>query len=65
VYCPAAPAQDRAQWIEDVRTAAESFKIGWSLWGYDECFGMQRKLVNGKVELDADVVKALGLTLPQ
>ena len=65
VYCPVAPVQDRAQWIEDVRTAAESLKIGWSLWGYDECFGLQRKLTNGKVEVDASVVKALGLTLPQ
>ena len=65
VYCPAAPAQDRVQWIKDVRTAAESFKIGWSLWGYDECFGMQRKLTNGKVEVDTGVVKALGLTMPQ
>ena len=65
VYCPAAPAQDRAQWIHDVRVAVESFDIGWSLWGYDECFGLQRKLVNNQVEVDASVVEALGLTLPK
>ena len=64
VYCPNAPAQDRAQWIQDVRTSVENLKIGWALWGYDECFGMQRKLKNGVIELDTSVVQALGLNPP-
>jgi hypothetical protein len=64
VYCPNAPTQDRVQWINDVRTAAESFNIGWSVWGYDECFGLQRKLVGGKVQIDTEVAKALGLSVP-
>jgi hypothetical protein len=64
VYCPNAPAADRAQWINDVRQAAEAFKIGWSLWGYDECFGLQRKLVGGVVQIDKEVAKALGLKVP-
>jgi aryl-phospho-beta-D-glucosidase BglC (GH1 family) len=65
VYCPNAPVADRAQWINDVRQAAEAFKIGWSLWGYDECFGLQRKLLtNGEIQIDTDVAKALGLKVP-
>ena len=64
VYCPYSPAQDRAQWIHDVRASAESLNIGWALWGYDECFGMQRKQVQGDIRLDTGVVQALGLTLP-
>ena len=65
VYCPNAPTQDRAQWIADVRKAAESFKIGWSVWGYDECFGLQRKkLADGAIAVDTDVAKALGLNAP-
>jgi endoglucanase len=64
VYCPKAPAADRAKWIEDVRKAAESLKIGWSLWGYDECFGLQRKLrTDGTVAIDTDVAQALGLNV--
>ena len=65
VYCPNAPTDDRAKWIADVRKAAESFNIGWSVWGYDECFGLQRKLLaDGKVKIDTDVAKALGLNVP-
>ena len=65
VLCTNAPAGDRAKWIEDVRKAAESFNVGWSLWGYDECFGLQRKLLaNGQVQVDVGVAKALGLNIP-
>jgi endoglucanase len=65
VYCPNAPAEDRLRWIEDVRKTAEKYNIAWSLWGYDECFGLQRRVeANGKIILDEGVAKALGLKLP-
>lgn len=65
VYCPNAPTVDRLSWIEDVRKAAEKYNIAWSLWGYDECFGLQRRVdASGKIILDEGVVKALGLKLP-
>lgn len=64
VYCKAAPSADRIQWMKDMADALEKEKVGWSLWGYDECFGMQRKLANGQITLDTAVVQALGLRIP-
>ncbi len=66
VFCQSAPVDSRAKWIADVRKAAESFKIGWAVWGYDECFGLQRKpQSDGSIKLDMSVVQALGLTPPK
>ncbi len=64
VFCPYSPTADRAQWIKDISVSAQSLNIGWAIWGYDECFGMQRKLKDGKIVLDNAVVQALGLKLP-
>ncbi len=64
VLCTYAPVDDRSQWIADVSAAAQSLNIGWGLWGYDECFGMKRKLRQGNIVLDKDVVRVLGLKVP-
>jgi len=62
VYCPNALAADRETWLRDTRLAFEKAGFGWSVWGYDECFGLQRKLNDdGRVTIDEGAVQALGL----
>lgn len=39
-YKTYSPAADRAQCIHDVRSALESFGIGWAMWECDEGFGL-------------------------
>lgn len=63
-YKEFAPAEDRVQWITDVRTAFEKYGIGWSMWEYDSSFGLVTR-VYGKTIVDAGVAQALGLTLPE
>ena len=36
---PYAPRQSRLNWIHDVRTVFEKYKIGWAMWECDEGFG--------------------------
>jgi len=50
----------RDTWISDVRTAAESKKIGWAMWDYQANFGLVTKGQNGTV-VDDGVARALGL----
>jgi hypothetical protein len=57
-----APKQDRLAWLRDVRTALERRRIGWALWAWDDCFGLNaRHAADGRLVLDADVLGALGL----
>lgn len=51
---------DRARWIKDVRTAAEKYQIGWTMWDYQTSFGVVQK-ENGKTTVDAPVAEALGV----
>jgi endoglucanase len=61
VYC-GAPREDRLAWIRDVREALDQRKIGWALWGWDDCFGLDaRHDNNGGLELDNEVLTALGI----
>jgi aryl-phospho-beta-D-glucosidase BglC (GH1 family) len=50
----------RDTWISDVRTAAESKKIGWAMWDYQANFGLVQKGPNGTV-VDQGVLRALGM----
>ena len=59
VYRHAEP-QDRATWINDVRTSLERHNIGWAMWDYSGSFGVATKK-DGKPTLDDGAVKALGL----
>jgi len=54
-----APPGDRAQWIEDTRTALESFGIGWAMWDYDSNFGLAVRKGDAAT-LDPAIVRALG-----
>jgi hypothetical protein len=57
-----APEQDRLAWIRDVRVELERRGIGWALWGWDDCFGLNaHRAADGRLVLDADVLAALGL----
>jgi endoglucanase len=55
----AAAPEDRARWIEAVRTAAERRGFRWAVWAYSYSFG----IILGDTEgpLDPVIVKALGL----
>jgi aryl-phospho-beta-D-glucosidase BglC (GH1 family) len=57
-----APPADRAVWIKDMRTALEKYGIGWTMWDYAGGFAVVNKQ-NGHATPDAEVVKALGLTV--
>jgi endoglucanase len=63
-----APREARGAWLRDTRLAAEALLIPWTLWGYDDCFGLDRKAqatIPRALEplplLDLDAVRALGL----
>jgi endoglucanase len=57
-----APA--RLAWLSAVRDACEQQAIGWALWGYDDSMGFALHPPGGKRQLDADVLRALGLGRP-
>ncbi len=54
---------DRARWIGDMRAALEKHGIGWTMWDYAGGFAVVNK-ANGHATPDADIVRALGLTVP-
>ena len=58
-----APAADRAQCIHDMRTALESFGIGWAMWECDEGFGLLYYPGNDRNNflVDDAIKNALGL----
>jgi len=58
-----APRQDRLAWLRDARIELERRGIGWLLWGWDDqCFGLNaHRAADGRLVLDADVLKAIGL----
>jgi endoglucanase len=51
---------DRVAWLQDMRTALEKHGIGWTMWDYGGGFSVVNK-IEGQVQADSDVVKALGL----
>jgi hypothetical protein len=64
-YPPVAPRPDRLRWLRDVRTALERHGIGWAVWSYDECLGLDRRVdPAGNVTIDWDSAAALGLRAP-
>jgi hypothetical protein len=63
VYCKHAPPAARLRWFTDMRAALSRYGIGWTLWGYDDCYGLGRTLdAKGHIVIDWGVVRALGLT---
>lgn len=62
VYCRHVPPAARLHWFKDVRAAFARYGIGWTLWGYDDCYGLGRQLdAQGHIEIDWAVVQVLGL----
>lgn len=53
--------EDRSRWFRDFGEVLAENRIGWAVWGWDEGFGLNRKMVDGKPVVDAVVAKALGL----
>lgn len=58
VYPQVAPYQDRLQWFMDVKSAVEAYGISWTIWGYDDAFGLGAQ---GGRNMDKGVLAALGM----
>ena len=59
--------EDRCRWLECVRKCAEQNGVSWTLWCYAKEFGLfNTDAVNIKFnrDLNLDMVKALGFTIP-
>jgi len=63
VFPPKAKAEHRANWFRDFGQVLAENQIGWAVWGWDEGFGLGRRYVGGKPEVDKTVAAALGLTV--
>lgn len=61
VFPPYAKPEHRANWFRDFGEVLAENQIGWAVWGWDEGFGLNRKYVDGKPEIDNTVARALGL----
>lgn len=64
VYRQVVRAEDRANWLRDVRSLLEKYNIGWAMWEYNSGFGLVKTNTNGDRIVDRDIATALGLTLP-
>jgi aryl-phospho-beta-D-glucosidase BglC (GH1 family) len=53
--------EHRANWFRDFGQVLAENRIGWAVWGWDEGFGLNRKMSGGKPVVDAVVARALGL----
>jgi len=53
--------EHRANWFRDFGEVLAENHIGWAVWGWDEGFGLNRRMVNGKPVVDAVVTRSLGL----
>lgn len=63
VFPPYAKPEHRANWFRDFGGVLAENRIGWAVWGWDEGFGLNRRIVDGKPVVDKVVVEALGLKL--
>jgi endoglucanase len=60
-YKPFAPADSRARWLRDVRTAIEQQGMGWAMWDYAAGFDLI-DIKNGVRSIDPGVSAALGVS---
>jgi endoglucanase len=61
VYPRVSLPEHRANWFRDFGEVLAAHRIGWAVWGWDEGFGLNRKLSDGQPVLDTVVARALGL----
>jgi len=64
VYPLYSPPASRANWFRDFGGVLRQFKIGWASWGWDDRFGLFRKIEGDKIAVDPIVAESLGLKLP-
>ena len=62
VYKSFSPAADRRAWHADVRAIFEKYGIGWTMWQFDNSFGLVRRS-GDTLKVDQDLARALGLTV--
>lgn len=55
-----APEAERAQWLTDVRVAAEKHNLGWAIWDLDKAFSITQE-INGVQTIKDAFQKALTL----
>jgi endoglucanase len=62
-YKPYAPRQSRLNFLRDVRTVFDKYKIGWAMWECDEDFGWITYPAGNRNNpvADLEVLQALGL----
>ena len=67
VYIPNSPHSDRVYWYDVVHKYLEEKSIPWTIWDYQGGFGLFEKGSNElfDYDLDVDVLKSLGFTIPQ
>lgn len=59
VYCKQSPRVSKLQWISDVKDIFDQNNIGWTLWAYDDCFGLGATKEKGQIKYDKDVLQTL------
>jgi aryl-phospho-beta-D-glucosidase BglC (GH1 family) len=61
VFPPYSKPEHRANWFRDFGEVLAENRIGWAVWGWDEGFGLDRRMADGKPVVDSAVARALGL----
>ena len=61
VYKKHATPEDRAQYIEDTRTALEAYDIGWCMWDYKGGFSLFEERFFGIYKVNPLLATALGI----
>jgi hypothetical protein len=56
-----AASEHRSNWFRDLGQVLAENKIGWAVWGWDEGFGLNRRMQNGRPAVDEVVARALDL----
>ena len=60
VYPKVALPEDRARWFADFGAVLSGEGVGWAVWGWDEGFGLDRRMRDGRPAVDPVVARALG-----
>lgn len=61
VFPPHAKPEHRANWFRDFGQVLAENNIGWAVWGWDEGFGLNRRMKDGQPAVDEVVARSLGL----
>lgn len=52
--------EDRVTWLHDVRSALETYDMGWAMWDYERGFGLVNRFEDG-MDIDWNIIAALRL----